>query len=609
MFILYVLVLFIASNGLGKLILKEDNKLYPLRSLIGFTILLSILQIGYYPLEQRFLSSNIAMIYTSIIICISFIIGLIKIDKSDFSFLKHYEFYVIIILIFIIIKVLPYNEAGDDVFYMPFIKDNAYINNLNTMNPRTGEIGKVSNIYWYQGYYLLNSFIYRIQNTLFNNSANILISFRTTMSLLFSIFASYILTYIRKTNKNKINKYVFLLIQILSILLVGSQEWSHIYWGSFVLFTVFIPLFLLEFNEYLRDKSLTNKVLLLFSCLASISLASSALYLYGIIIFGFLLYESLIKKAKIEDYYFIVLPLMHYATLILNLKKAFWIIILGFIIIYFLKKYINKIYNKIGFYLLLTVPLTFICVNLFYLKNFNWDLYRLGYAILFFNIVISIYLIYIFIRKKQIDPLLFVFVTTVLVFFNPLTSATISKYLTTTSVYYRIFYITKNPLIISLIFITIYNYIKDKKAFRIIFISLISLLIINYSKNLVKFTLLAPSYCQRYNYLYRETYDNIELEKYLYELKEGKILSIYFAPRIANTKLKSFVYRYPNDTKLKDDFWLNVLYYDNNNVVEFIKEIKQNQFNYIIIYNNENIKNKFDLKIIFENDTYVMYEV
>jgi len=125
----------------------------------------------------------------------------------------------------------------------------------------------------------------------------------------------------------------------------------------------------------------------------------------------------------------------------------------------------------------------------------------------------------------------------------------------------------------------------------------------------VKFTLLAPSYCQRYNYLYRETYDNIELEKYLYELKEGKILSIYFAPRIANTKLKSFVYRYPNDTKLKDDFWLNVLYYDNNNVVEFIKEIKQNQFNYIIIYNNENIKNKFDLKIIFENDTYVMYEV
>ena len=68
MFILYVLVLFIASNGLGKLILKEDNKLYPLRSLIGFTILLSILQIGYYPLEQRFLSSNIAMIYTSIVI-------------------------------------------------------------------------------------------------------------------------------------------------------------------------------------------------------------------------------------------------------------------------------------------------------------------------------------------------------------------------------------------------------------------------------------------------------------------------------------------------------------------------------------------------------------
>ena len=429
------------------------------------------------------------------------------------------------------------------------------------------------------------------------------------MSLLFSIFASYILTYIRKTNKNKINKYVFLLIQILSILLVGSQEWSHIYWGSFVLFTVFIPLFLLEFNEYLRDKSLTNKVLLLFSCLASISLASSALYLYGIIIFGFLLYESLIKKAKIEDYYFIVLPLMHYATLILNLKKVFWIIILGFIIIYFLKKYINKIYNKIGFYLLLTVPLTFICVNLFYLKNYNWDLYRLGYAILFFNIVISAYLISIFIRKKQIDPLLFVFVTTVLVFFNPITSATISKYLTTTSVYYRIFYITKNPLIISLIFITIYNYIKDKKAFRIIFISLIPLLIINYAKNLVKFTLLAPSYCQRYNYLYRETYDNIELEKYLYELKEGKILSIYFAPRIANTKLKSFVYRYPNDTKLKDDFWLNVLYYDNNNVVEFIKEIKQNQFNYIIIYNNENIKNKFDLKIIFENDTYVMYEV
>ena len=610
MFIIYSLILFISSNGIGKLIIDKNSKLYEIRSIIGFMILLSVLQTIYFPIEYKFMSFNVGFILTLIIIITSFIIGLFKISLSDFNFLKSYEFYVIFILIFLILKILPANEAGDDIFYMALIKDNAYLQNINSINPRTGEIGKISNIYWYQGYYLLVSFLYKIQNIISYNINNILLVFRSTFSLFFAIFSSYIFVYAKKHYLNKIPKWTKYFIQIVALLLIGAQEWSHIYWGSFSLFQVFIPTYLIIFENYIQKKENKKVLLLFFSTIATISLASSSLFLIGIIIFGFLTYEVLFSKVKIQDYFIISSPLILYILLLFKIEKYAYILLIVFFAIEFSKKYVNKVFNKYLKFIPFLIPCILIFINFVYIKNYNWNLYRLGYLILLFNLVVSIFVISVTIHTKKINPNLFVFITTVLVFFNPLTASVVAKYLTTDAVYYRLFYITKNPLIICIIFSFTFDFIKNKHFLLNMFNLFLIILSTKYIKNIANFTFLEPTYNQKYNFILREVYDNIEMGEFIEPINSKKFLSIYFAPRIFNNNLYSIVYRYPNDKNLKDELYLSILYYDGNNMEEFKEKIKEDEIDYIIIFNKEEIKNKLNfLEKIYENKTYIFYKV
>ena len=366
MFITYALILFICSNGLGKLLIKSESNLYNLKSLLGFLILLAILQIGYYPIQYFNLSSKVHLIWTSIILLITLILGIKSVKKEDFNFLKSYEFYVFLILIFVVIKILPATEAGDDAFYMPFIMDNAYLNEINTVNPRTGNISSIDNVYWYQGYYLLHSLFYRIQHIIFNRSTDIIISFKTTMTFLSAIFLSYIFIFMKNTLKPLINKYVYYIISILSLLLVGVLEWSHVYWGSFILFPIFIPLYLILFKNYLQEKDKKNKYALFIANIGMISLASTSLFLNLIITFGFFMYELWQKKCNAEDYYFILIPCMLYATLILNFLWIFPLLLIVYFVILKYKDYIHKIIN-------LNIILYFLTI--YYIIIFQFCLY------------------------------------------------------------------------------------------------------------------------------------------------------------------------------------------------------------------------------------------
>lgn len=609
MFIIYAFILFICSNGLGKLFIKSESKLFTLKSLLGFLILLAILQIGYYPIQYFNLSSKVHLIWTSIILIVTLILGIKNLKKEDFNFLKSYEFYVFIILIFVIIKILPATEAGDDAFYMPFIMDNAYLNEINTVNPRTGNISSIDNVYWYQGYYLLHSLFYRIQHIIFNNSTDIIISFKTTMTLLSTIFISHIFIFMKKTLKPLINKYIYYIVATLSLLLVGVLELSHVYWGSFIIFPIFIPLYLILFNNYLQEKDKKIKYALLFANIGMISLASTSLFLNLIITFGFFLYEIWQKRCDTEDYYLILIPCMLYATLILNILWVFPILIILYFVLLKYKRVINKFVNKYLIYPLFSLPIVFTILSVILYNNFNWSLYRLGYPILIFNTIITGFIIFKTIKTKEINPLLFVFAVTFIYFFNPFVGPFVSHYITSTIVFYRVFYITKNPIIITTIFITIYNYFKDKKILKYMVIAGISLLLINYGYNLLKGTILEKTYYQSYNYFLRETKDAKELGEYLNTFDEGKILSIYFAPRIYNPKLETTVYRYPNDTEIRSDYWLNVLYYNNTEVTDFLNSMNLYEYDYIIIYTNSNTIIDNYYPTIYQNDTFQVLQV
>ena len=88
MFIIYVLVLFIASIGCGSFI-KKESKLFPLRSIIGFCIYLGITQLIYFPMLHFQVSSTIVNVSTFLMLTLAFVYGLFKVKTTILFELFH----------------------------------------------------------------------------------------------------------------------------------------------------------------------------------------------------------------------------------------------------------------------------------------------------------------------------------------------------------------------------------------------------------------------------------------------------------------------------------------------------------------------------------------
>lgn len=624
-FILILLVamtLFITSNGLGKLLIGSESKFYSFRSIFGFLMQLTILQIGYYPIQFFQWTSISYQIYTLIILVLCFVIGIRKLKKEDFFFLKHWEFYVLLILIFGVIKILPTNEAGDDWFYMPLIKSNANIKVINSIQPKSGWSWNVDMLYAYQGYYLFMSFIYKIVNFFISSVDAVFISFRSSMSLLFIIFSSITFISMKGIFKLENSKCFLILMEIASILLLGALEWSHIYWGSFAIYPIFIPLCLLLMNEYVKSNDRKIIQLIVITNFGLLSLVSSALFLSGFILFSFLIYSVLKNKFQIKDYFFLALPLMIYVTFFIGYPI---LIIFIPILYYFLvhKKFneiINLFVNKYGLYFLFTVPLAFFLIGIVCNLNFDWKIYRLGYSILIFNIIFASWIGYLLIKKETIEPLLIFFLIVIIFFFNPLTAPFVSRFLTSSTVYYRMFYLTKNPVIIVLLFYSVYSYLKNyyDKLLPIFGAGLVLFIGIYGYKFSIK-TILEPTYKVNYNYLLREDDDSrnlgFELEKVILSSKKvPNILSIYYAPR-QYVDVYSDVYRYPNDPKYEDDIVYKMLYQPNDwtqsEFIEFKHKLQKTGYDYVITFNDQTIEKKIEwfCEKFYSNETYALYRV
>ena len=620
MFIIYVLVLYIASIGCGSFI-KKESKLYSLRSVIGFASFLGVSQIIYYPMLYFKVSSIVTNTTTAILLLGAFILGLFKVKKEDFKFLKSYEFWIILIAVFIVIKIMPGFDAGDDSFYMSLFKDNSNIDSINTINPRVGLVGYIDYVYVYQGFYLLMSFIYGVQNFLFSGDINnIFISFRTTMSVLAIIFTSLIFIYIKDNYKDKNNKKVFYLIQLLSFFLVAVLEWAHIYWGSFMIFQIFIPLIMILFNLYLKDKDKYKYILTIVN-LGILSLASSSLFLFAIVAFGYFTYEMFNKSVKSKDYFLMLLPSIIYACFIFNKLIFIPIALIIYLIYSKIDKVIDNLLNKYLKYVLFILPIVFLLIGLHMNYTFSLETYRVSKITHLYNFIVVFYSIYLIIKKEKINPNIFAFMVIVLLFFNPVVEPFVSHYMTSTYVYYRLFYITRNPFIVTVVILSIYDTCKKhnlKKILIPLFIGGVSLLIINYGKNFLESTVLLENYNTPYNYLLREDEYSIELGKEIQKLpSNSKILSMYFAPRMYKDDLITDVIRYPDKKEYYWNYAARLLYREDESLdttyYYFSEYIKENNYQYLILFNNDKIKKlerfsgRYD--IMFKNDKYVLVNI
>lgn len=625
MFIIYSLVIFIISCGIGKLVTKkEEGILKDISAPIGFVIFFAILQLGYYPMQYFQVSSNVVHIYTAIITIAVLIYAINKVKIKDLSFLKRYEFYILIVLIFAVIKVLPANEAGDDSFYMPLIMENAQTEQINSVNPRTGWDWNVDEIYKYQGYYLFNSSMYGLQSIICDSVDNIFITFRTTMTFVSVIMMAIILSAIK--NEWKIKGLIGLILTVFAIFLTGTLELSHVYWGSFNIFVIGIPIYLLVFYRYLTADNKKYAYLLAIIGLGLNSLASTSLFLQVLITFSFFIYSVRQKQFNVLDYLIIMIPNFLYAVLFLNKLILFIPIIILYCIFIFYKKIqiiTDNFINKYAYKYLFIIPFVFFALGILLKLDFSWNIYRLSKVILIFNITMALAITYLDIKTKQIGPLEFAFVMFVLFFFNPLVAPFVSKYFTSEVVYYRLFYITKNPVMIILIFYRVYLYIKEKnKILKTIYIMGICVLLLRYAYIIAGNTFLEPSYYNKYNYILRQDQDSRNLGRFLKENEDkygGKnIVSIYFSPRQYSLNYYLNNYRYPNDTKYlneeKDDF-ITFLYYNDDATKEDMYNFKNKMIKestqLVITYKNKAKKIEelvdFEFEKIYEDSTYVVY--
>ncbi len=625
MFIIYSLVIFIISCGIGKLVTKkEEGILKDILAPIGFVIFFAILQLGYYPMQYFQVSSNVVHIYNAIVTIAALIYAIAKVKIKDFSFLKRYEFYILIVLIFAVIKVLPANEAGDDSFYMPLIMENAQTEQINSVNPRTGWDWNVDEIYKYQGYYLFNSSMYGLQSMICNSIDDIFITFRATMTFVSVIMMAIILSAIKK--EWKIKGLIGIVLTVFSIFLTGTLELSHVYWGSFNIFVIGIPIYLLVFYKYLTANDKKYAYLLAIIGLGLNSLASTSLFLQVLITFSFFIYSVRQKQFNVLEYLIIMAPNFLYAILFLNKLILFIPVIILYCIFIFYKKIqniTNKFINKYAYKYLFIIPFIFFVLGILLKLDFSWNIYRLSKVILIFNITMALAITYLDIKTKQIGPLEFAFVMFVLFFFNPLVAPFVSKYFTSEVVYYRLFYITKNPVMIILIFYRVYLYIKDKnKILEKIYIMGICVLLLRYAYIIAGNTFLEPSYYNKYNYVLRQDQDSRDLGKFLKENEDkygGKnIVSIYFSPRQYSLNYYLNNYRYPNDTKYineEKDAFITFLYYNDDATKEdmyaFKNKMIKESTKLVITYKNETKKIDelvdFEFEKIYENSTYTVY--
>ena len=342
LFIVYAFLIFVISNAVGKIFIKPNSKIYPIRSVVGFAIFIGSFQIIYYPFEFFHLSGKLLFFLEFVIIAVSLIYGFKKLKKDDLSFLKDYKYYILLLFFFGIMKIFPGTDATDDEYYFPLIIDNA--NNLiNTINPELGSSDFIGSYHAYQGYYLFVSFIYKIQHFLFNSYFDVIISFRTTFTLLFVSFLSILLKYIKSNFIKKTNKYIYLLFEILSILLIGISHLNHIYYGSFVLFLIYIPIYIILIDYYVNNKK-DNKYAIIFLEMGLLSFASSSLFLILMILSIYISYSIIIKKKiEIYDYALFLIPEWIYSMFMINIPI---LSILFFLLIFLINKYkdfINKL--------------------------------------------------------------------------------------------------------------------------------------------------------------------------------------------------------------------------------------------------------------------------
>ena len=578
---LVIIVLLFLFNLIGKMMTLRFNLSFRYNIPLGYVFALAISQVVGLPAVMWHVSMNTFMVMYLFTMGIILLVWGIKIFKHKISFSqlicldnRHEGCFkkqwisiglLMIGVIFIYVNVMQTYTIGrmsDSAFYIPHILENVESEQIYTSNPWSGAVEPFNSLYLYVTYELFHSMLINLF------SMNGLLFINHGMSLITFVMIMMCMTELAMKLFNE-KKVVLTVVFWLFIAFVFVQNISDNYFfffstdvlqrlpytGKVLAYFALLPMlytYLIEFfNNKDNQKSITWMLILL--NLAMMSLTSTGFFIVGIEYAAILFFLLWSKKKSFDEV--LLLTLSTWPLLLFVILAKFPFLTLPVIITYFIlllvyKLKIRWIYPLMKYGLMLVsilIPGAALALQLlggrlglvsFSAGDFITRMIESSNTtttIIWILFVVGVILSLKSKRENTVNHLLFgkVPIYLFLVFINPISCAFVATFMTSTSVYHRLFYMLPLFPLLSIVIVTIVEKIKvlqsKQPVYKMIMSGLVALLMYQFYTGLdsVAFNKLLNS---GFSYKNMVSYVSADNAKLLNEyVPESSTVAMYFS--------------------------------------------------------------------------------
>lgn len=501
--VLTVLLLVLLCEGIGTWtlrLMKIDSRGFA--APIGFAMLLSALQLCYYPAQLANLSFTWIIVVSLIVLVLALIATLCvwkEVWLHLFSWNTVLAAVCAAVFLFAFSRCYVDLDFSDSATYLNYIAQNINIAHLNLFNPTNGLAGSEWDVlYLFQGYYHFGSFLCWLVNIPYyllhsvSYISNLVVSVWGP-GLLYNILSSMLIINMVRYFHIR-NRWFELCILAFLLFYANFYYWkvAFAFYGN-TYRGLFVTMLLYVIYRWFKEKNEQIKYLILFVTGAGLACSSSYLFMSFAVLYALAIYQFSIRKIRsLFDMLTFIIPLVLYACAFVSRKSALaaWLIFGAYTLLCFcryqkqVRRFLarsEEFFFDYGVLIFAVIVPALFAVGSLLLQIFKPDPV-VNYANYFSNFRGSDMVNdYLFLHSAWLDNLLNVFrwigVAVILLssksaedrfirmlmivmltfFLNPLCTIALAKTITGI-VYYRNFEVLFNPFTELLIFVFLYHF-------------------------------------------------------------------------------------------------------------------------------------------------------
>lgn len=501
-----ILVLLVLFNMIGKMMTLRFNLSFRFNIPLGYVFALAVSQVVGLPAIMLHVSTNVfTIMYLITMAVILFIFG-IKILKKPVQVSKlfcldnKYELqlkrqWISVGLlfagaIFIYMNVMQQyriDRMSDSAFYIPHILENVNTDHIYSLNPWSGTSEPFNSLYLYVTYELFHSMLihlFSMNGLLYINHGMTLITFVMIMMCIVELAMKLF-----NQKKAMLSVVFWLFVTFVFVVNISDNYFFFFstdmidrlpYTGKVLAYLALVPMFytcLIEFFNVPKNKKSMTWILILLN-LAIMSLTSTGFFIIGIEYAGILFFLLWSKRKRFDEVLLLTLstwPLLLFVILAKFSSLMIPVIVCYLILFLMYKKKVQFIYPLMKYGLLigsLLIPLVSLPLQLLGgrlgLTVFSASEFfsRLSQSLDMNTTIIWIITVLglgFYLRNKdETNQLLFgkVPLYICVVFINPISCAFVATFMTSTSVYHRLFYILPLFPLLAIFIVTVVDKLK-----------------------------------------------------------------------------------------------------------------------------------------------------